>query len=492
MKKEEKQLAGRGGVLLGAEPVVALGRRAAALGVEAHLVGGAVRDALLGRESHDYDVTVSGRGRELAEAVAREMGARFVPLGGRDFASFRVVAARGEGEEEPVWELDVWDREGGSLAADLARRDFTINAIAVAVGEDGGEAAALVDPFGGVEDLARRRLRATTAESFRDDPLRVLRLPRFLVQLDGFEAEPETVELARRAVPELARVAGERVRDELALILRHERAHRGVAALIEVGVYPALWLGRPAAAEGGGAAETGAVEDAAVEGAARAVGRVARLEERAVEIGRLAPGEPFVDLPAARWALAFAALTLPVADGAAAEPARLVERFRDAGYVTRDLAARVMKLLAEHEIPFDERGRRRFLHRLGVAWPTAVAQLGAGWGESGAEDPATGPAAGDAAGSVVAEPVAGEAAASSAERALAPWRQAVRELAALVAADGERILDPPRLLAGEDVQRLLGVPPGPEVGRALDHVRRAQVDGEIATREEAERLLRGG
>jgi len=463
VKKKEKQAAGRLGVLLGAEPVVALGRRAAALGVEAHLVGGAVRDALLGRESHDYDVTVSGRGRELAEGVAREMGARFVPLGGRDFASFRVVAARGEGEEEPAWELDVWDREGGSFAADLARRDFTMNAIAVAVGEDGGGAASLVDPFGGVEDLARRRLRATTAESFRDDPLRVLRLPRFLVQLPGFEAEPETVELARRAVPGLARVAGERVRDELALILRHERAHRGVAALLEVGVFPWLWLGQTSAEEGG-AAETGAVEDAAVEGAARAVRWVARLEERAAEIGRLAPGEPSVDLPAARWALTFAALAPPVADGAAAEPAGLVERFRDAGYLTPGLAARVKKLLAEAEIPGDERGRRRFLHRLGEAWPTAVARLGAA---ASTEDRAG-------------------------KRALAHWRGALRELAALLAADGERIIAPPRLLAGEDVQRLLGVPPGPEVGRALDRVRRAQVDGEIASREEAERLLRGG
>lgn len=459
MKKKEKQVAGRLGVLLGAEPVAALAWRAAALGVEAHLVGGAVRDALLGRESHDYDVTVSGRGRELAEAVAREMGARFVPLGGRDFASFRVVAARVEGEEEPAWELDVWDREGGSLAADLARRDFTINAIAVAVGgEEGGEAAALVDPFGGVEDLERRRLRATTAESFRDDPLRVLRLPRFLVQLPGFEAEPATVELARRAVPGLALVAGERVRDELALILGHERAHRGVAALLEVGVYPALWIGLLASAE------PGAVEDAAVEGAAWAVGRVARLEERAAEMESLAPGEPPVDLPAARWALTFAALGQPVADGAAAEPAGLVERFRDAGYVTPSSAAGVKKLLAEGEIPGDERGRRRFLHRLGEAWPTAVARLGAA---ASTEDQAG-------------------------KRALADWRRAVRELGALLAADGERIIAPPRLLSGEDVQRLLGVPPGPEVGRALDRVRRAQVDGEIASREEAERLLRGG
>jgi hypothetical protein len=471
------------GRLFAAEPMVAVGRRAAALGVEVHLVGGAVRDHLLGRESHDYDVVVSGRGRELAEAVAGDTGARFVPLGGKDFASFRVVAGRREGEDEPAWELDVWDREGGPLEADLARRDFTVNAIALAAGEV--DRATFVDPFGGIEDLAQRRLRATTAESFSGDPLRVLRLPRFLVQLPGFEAEPETVALARRSVPGLARVAGERIRDELALILGHERAHRGVAALLEVGVYPWLWLAPPGAADEDGAAATdageggetrfsveAAVDEEAVERAGRAVGIVARLGESAAEVARLAPGAPPVDLPAGHWALTFAVLAPPAAsghserdaDGAALEPASLVDRFRDAGYLTRDLAARVSKLLAEPEIPPYERGRRRFLHRLGDAWPTAVARLGAQWVEENGPD----------------------------ERALAAWRRAVRELAALLSADGERILAPPRLLSGEDVQHLLGVPPGPEIGRALDRVRRAQVDGEIASREEAERLLRGG
>jgi hypothetical protein len=465
--------------------MVALARRAAALGVEVHLVGGAVRDHLLGRESHDYDVVVSGRGRELAEGVARDTGVRFVPLGGKDFASFRVVAGRREGEDEPAWELDVWDREGGPLEADLARRDFTVNAIALAVGEADG--ASFVDPFGGIEDLAQRRLRATTAESFSGDPLRVLRLPRFLVQLPGFEAEPETVALARQAVPGLARVAGERIRDELALILGHERADRGLAAMVEVGVYPWLWLAPPGATDEDGAAasgagegaavetrpsEGGAVEEGDVERAVQAVGDVARLGERAAEVARLAPGTPPVNLPADRWALTFAVLAPPAAsghsgrdaDGSALEPASLVDRFRDAGYLTRDLAARVTKLLAEPVIPPDERGRRRFLHRMGDAWTTALARLGAQWVEENGPD----------------------------ERALAAWRRAVRELAALLAADGERILAPPRLLSGEDVQRLLGVPPGPQVGRALDRVRRAQVDGEIETREEAERLLRGG
>lgn len=422
-------------------PVVA--RLAGELGVEAHLVGGAVRDGLLGRESHDFDVVVSGRGRELGDGVARETGARFVPLGGKEFASFRVVAGRGEGEE-PAWELDVWDREGGPLEADLARRDFTVNAIAVGVGHGGG----LVDPFGGVEDLAARRLRATTEESFRGDPLRVLRLPRFLVQLSGFAADPETVALARESVPGLTRVAFERVRDELALVFGREGAERGLAAMLDLGVYPSLWIGEPGAPVG----------EATRRRAGEAADSLTRLPERAAEVASLAPDAPSVDLPAARWALTFAALTEP---GRTGESAALVERFRDRGFLTRELAGRITNLVAESEVPPDERGRRRFLHRLGAAWPTAVAFLGARLPASARDDEAG-------------------------------WRQAVRDLAALLATDGERILDPPRLISGEEVQRLLGIPPGPDVGRALARIRRAQVDGEIATREEAESLLLDG
>lgn len=458
-----------------------LARLAGELGVEAHLVGGAVRDALLGGEPHDFDVVVSGRGREVAEGVARRCGGRFVALGGKEFAAFRVVQV---GEAGVEWELDVWDREGGSLEADLARRDFTVNAVAVRVarGGEGGEApgeSAFVDPFGGLDDLAARRLRATTGESFTGDPLRVLRLPRFLAQLDGFAADEASVALAREAAPGLARVASERVRDELESIFRRGRAAVGLAALIDVGVYPSLWLGEPGAPVG----------EVLLVRARRAVERVERLVARAAEVAELAPDAPGVDLPAARWAIAFAVLgdeageedreladspsldAAPLADEAVASAAgalvagarvapggsvfSLVERFRDAGHLTHARAAAVAKLLAEPLVPVEEIARRRFLHRLDTAWPTAAARLGAALPDG----------------------------------ALSSWRDAVHDLAALLAADGERILGPPRLLTGQEIQRLLALPPGPAVGRALARVREAQVDGLVATREEAEALL---
>ena len=431
-------------------PVAALRRAAAEAGVEAHLVGGVVRDRLLGVPSRDYDTVVSGGGREIAAAVAQGLGAHLVHLGGKEFAAYRIVdAAAG------AWMLDVWDREGAPLAADLARRDFTVNSIALDLDGVGGDDRAgwLVDPFGGVADVGRRVLRATTPGSFAGDPLRVLRLPRLLVQLPGFVADPPSLELARRAVPGLAAVAAERVREELVLLFRHETAHEGLGLLIALGVYPGLWRGVP------GAPQT----EAAERRAGRAAAELQRHGPRVAEVRGLAPGAPEVDLLAARYAATFA--HLPGRDLAPEERRSqamgAVERFRDAGYATRSLTGRVLRLLAAGDPPAEERERRRWLHGLRALWPTAAARAGA----------------------VLAD--------GDAERR-SRWRAAVAELGVLVERDGGRILDPPRLLTGEEVQRLLDVPPGPEVGRALERVRRAQVEGDVATAEEAAALLRGG
>src|SRR5580693_3366996 len=100
---------------------------AAACGAtECHLVGGVLRDRLLGLPSPDLDAVVAGRGQEIAERLAAALPARLVPLGGKDFAAYRLVA--------DGWVLDLWDRAGTSLRQDLARRDFTVNAMALALG----------------------------------------------------------------------------------------------------------------------------------------------------------------------------------------------------------------------------------------------------------------------------------------------------------------------------------------------------------------------
>ncbi|HEX5761421.1 MAG TPA: hypothetical protein VF121_19720 [Thermoanaerobaculia bacterium] len=393
-----------------------------ATGGECHLVGGVVRDRLLGLAVRDLDAVVAGSGAEVAERLAAELRARLVRLGGKEFAAFRLVARR--------WVLDLWDREGASLEADLLRRDFTVNALAWAPA--GG---AFADPCGGLDDLARRVLRAATPASFTGDPLRVLRLPRLLVQLPGFTADEETVALARASAPALPAVAAERVREELALILGNAEAHRGVELLARLEVYPPLWLG--------GAGRSG--EPAAALALLRALPAAAeRLRELAPDVAR------GLDLAPAAWAATF----LPLPD-----PPAALERFREAGYLTRRLAERVQLLLhLGNSAPEDDRGRRRFLHAAGPAWPAVAVLLGARAAAAGSSD---------------------------------AWERALRPLVELARREGAALFVPPRLLSGEEVQALLGVPPGPAVGRALAAVREAQVEGSVRGREDAMRVVRG-
>lgn len=414
--------------LLRRHPVVEALAVAAAAATPAHLVGGLLRDRLLGLPSRDFDAVVAGRGRAIAEAVAGALGATLVLLGGKEFAAFRVVG--------PGWVLDLWDRESQSLSDDLARRDFTVNSFALAL-DDG----AIVDPFRGLGDLSRRLLRATTRGSFTGDPLRVLRLPRLLARLPGFAAEPATLELARAAAPGLASVAAERVREELVLIFKSDEAARALALMAALDVYPGLWRGAPG--RPGGSPE----HDEAV--AVRELGALpaAVRELRGIDRG----AAEAVDLLVARFAATFAELGPEAA-----------LRFAEAGYLTRRVAERVARVLAEPGLPAGEQDRRRFLHRLGELWPTAAVRLGA--------------AAGAAGGS------AGE------------YRRRLTEIATLARRDGEQIFDPPRLLSGGEVQELLEVGPGPRVGEALAAVRREQVAGRVRTREQAvavvERLAR--
>jgi poly(A) polymerase len=147
--------------------------RDALAGAQAWLVGGAVRDRLLGERSIDVDVVVDGDPAAAARAIAR--GARRAACFAlsEEFGSWRVVARGGS------WQVDVEPLRGASIEEDLAQRDFTINAIAEPIA--GGTP---IDPLGGQADLRARRLRMAGAAAFADDPLRVLRLVRLAVELD--------------------------------------------------------------------------------------------------------------------------------------------------------------------------------------------------------------------------------------------------------------------------------------------------------------------
>jgi poly(A) polymerase len=210
---------------MGSEPLELA--RSALSGRDAWLVGGAVRDRQLGRAMLDVDIVLDGDPAEAARAIAaaaRTAGARAAgfPLS-EQFGAWRVAAPAG------AWQIDIEQMRGGSLAADLALRDFTVNAIAEPLA--GGEP---IDPLGGREDLRLGRLRCAGPDAFVDDPLRVLRLVRVAVEL-GLQADAQTLAKAREQASRLREVSPERVFLELRRIIACDRAVQGLAMSEDVG-----------------------------------------------------------------------------------------------------------------------------------------------------------------------------------------------------------------------------------------------------------------
>jgi poly(A) polymerase len=202
--------------------------RVALAGMPAWLVGGAPRDRALGRDVLDVDVVIDGDTAEAARAVARAAGRAACFALSEEFGSWRVVA------RDRSWQVDVEPLRGGSLEADLALRDFTVNAIAEPLA--GGPP---IDPLGGLADLDGRRLRMAGPGAFADDPLRVLRLVRIAIELD-LHPEAATLAAARAHAGGLGGVSGERVFMELRRVLAAPLALRGFELMAEVGATAAV------------------------------------------------------------------------------------------------------------------------------------------------------------------------------------------------------------------------------------------------------------
>ncbi len=195
------------------------------------LVGGSVRDLLLGREVHDLDLAVPAGGLELARRLADAMQGAYVPLDAeRDTG--RAVLLSPEGQ--PLY-VDFAAWRGPSLAEDLRKRDFTINALAAQVQ---GAAAQIIDVTGGLADQEARLLRTVSEQALRDDPLRCLRAARLLAELSPwrFRLEQDTAGQIRQHAPLVAGSASERVRDELVRTLAAAEPQRWLTQLSDLGL----------------------------------------------------------------------------------------------------------------------------------------------------------------------------------------------------------------------------------------------------------------
>ncbi|MCD9199365.1 CCA tRNA nucleotidyltransferase [Aeromicrobium wangtongii] len=223
---------------LDANPFLAeVGALFEAAGHELAIVGGPVRDAVLGRPGNDWDFTTSARPEQI-ESIAASWADAIWDIG-REFGT--IGLRKGDHQLEiTTYRTDAYDeasrkpevRFGDTLDGDLSRRDFAVNAMAIRL-----PSREFVDLFGGLADIDAQVLRTpvTPEQSFSDDPLRMMRAARFAAQL-GFTAAPEVVAAMTRMAERLEIVSAERIRDELDKLLLSDRPVDGLRLLVETGL----------------------------------------------------------------------------------------------------------------------------------------------------------------------------------------------------------------------------------------------------------------
>lgn len=219
--------------LLDDATILSLAQFAAGEDVLLYLVGGSVRDLLLDRETEDLDFAVDGSAFEFARKFVESANGKFIPLD-EEHDTARVVFYKGRNKGHPY--MDFCGIRGADIEADLAARDFTINAMAVDLRHvmDYDEVE-VIDPCGGIDDLDKRIIRMASSKSIEDDGIRMFRAYRFAATLD-FTIHHETSAAIRNSVPLSASVAIERIREELFKILAVDSSIHYLRAMDDVGL----------------------------------------------------------------------------------------------------------------------------------------------------------------------------------------------------------------------------------------------------------------
>jgi poly(A) polymerase len=428
----------------------------------AWLVGGSVRDVLMDRSLEDIDLVVPGDAETGARDLAQAVRGHVFPLSER-FGAWRVIAP------DRSWQADLTPVRGDSIEADLALRDFTVNAMAVPLA--GGE---LLDPHGGRADLEARRVRMVAPTAFADDPLRTLRAVRLVVELD-LRIDPATASAVAAHARWIDSVAPERVFGELKRIVTARAARTGVELMDAHGLTEAV-LPELAALRG---IEQNEFHHADVhEHTLEVLDAVARLERDRDLLGDRAPdllGEPLADELTHGGAMRFAALLHDAAkpqtrgerpdgrvtfighDRAGADLARAVLRRLRAAQRTIDYVAALtlhhLRLgFLVHEQPLDRRAVWRYL-RATAPWSDDVTIF------------------------TVADRLATRG--RNAEEAIAAHVELAREMLTVEPPPAEP------LVRGDDLARELGIARGPKLGELLAQLEEDRFAGAVATRDDA-------
>ena len=449
----------------------------------AWIVGGALRDAIRGDRIVDLDLAVSTGERESARAIAKAAGGHAFELS-EAFATWRAVSPEG-------WQVDVAPVRGGTIEADLAGRDFTVNAIAVPLAAAERADDALLDPHSGIGDLEAGLLRAVSDRSFEDDPLRLLRAVRLAVALE-LSLEPATADLARAASPRAGEAAGERQFAELRAIVSGADPLAGMALLDE------LDLTAPVLPELD--ALRGVIQNPnhhldVLGHTLEVLARLLEVEaDMATYAGESSAGdvkalldEPFADELTRRDALRFAALTHDLGKPATRDQhgdfVTFIGHDREGAGIVRQLCSRLRtsRRLADYLAGIAENHLRLgfLVSQRPLSRRTVFDYLRA-----------TDPDPVDVTLLTVADRLSARGSgATASEEMIAGHLELAREMVA-EGLEWRRSGPPRSPIRGDELAAELGIEPGPELGRLLAEIEAAVFCGELESREDAIELAR--
>jgi len=456
------------------------------LGVRSYLVGGFLRDTVLGQGTADIDIAVGGDALDIAARAATALGGRYVLLDAANKVG-RVVLADDGGR----WELD-FSAIKGDIEQDLAQRDFTIDAMALDLSQLGNESIELIDPFLGYADLERAVVRVVSEGVFLGDAVRLLRAVRLSAEL-GFTIDNKTEALMRHNCHLAAGVAGERVREELLRLLAVSGSGRWLHYLDELGLAAAII---PEMEETKGVvqpkehfwdvfdhsvATVEAVDFLLHEGtweyAGEAVSSSVSWSDEmaghfALEVSYGSTRRLILKLGALLHDVA-KPRTRTIEEGGrmrffghaqqgAAVAATILERLR---FSTKEI--RLVETLIRHHL------RPTQMSHDGLPTHRAVYRYFRDAQEAGID--------------VLFLSLADHLATRGPRLDPAEWREHVQMVEYVLGQRGQEVslVSPPKLLSGHDLIDIFGLSPGPRVGELLEAVREAQAAGEVAGREEA-------